>query len=72
MSPLFNMDSANRIHIKKYVSISYLGLRKCGEANINEPMPIINSPPAMNLGFEAPTLPPKYVTGITLKKDPMS
>ena len=66
------MDSTNRIYIKKCVNISYLGLRKCGEANINEPMPIINSPPAMNLGFEAPTLPPKYVTGITLKKDPMS
>ena len=32
----------------------------------------MNNPAAMNLGLEAPLRPPKYVTGITLKNDPMS
>ena len=52
--------------------ISYLGLKKCGEAKINDPIPIMNKPAAINLGLEAPFRPPKYVTGMTLKSDPIS
>lgn len=39
---------------------------------MKEPVPIIKRPADIHRGFEAPFRPPKYVTGMTLSKDPMS
>ena len=39
---------------------------------MREPVPIIKRPADIHLGFEEVFFPPKYVTGITLSRDPMS
>lgn len=46
--------------------------KKCGSANVNEPIPIKITPQPIHRGFEAFILPPKYVTGTRHANDAMS
>lgn len=50
----------------------YFPTRKCGRANVNDPNPNNIMPQAIIRGFEAPTRPPKYVTGTRHRNEAIS
>lgn len=79
--PLFDEDDESdehslvvpfsRVELHKLssgTSARYGPTRKCGNEKVRKPNPITTMPQPTHFGFDAPTRPPKYETGIKQKK----